>query len=360
MSVGGSESKPWTIPTSDEQVKFLRNVQRLLAEGLFVASYKFALLHALADLAVLKGDDTGAPLELDTKDIAAKFAELYWRQCRPFQAGGGNSGLVLRQNSGRQAEVVSRIVKAQQECGGSLFRLKQAAPDLWSSLVGEIDRVVRGMPLWKLQTVGDERLDFLYDNTDQGTKVTLKPGVAWCLRAFHELLRDLVRGAWVRRVQKLNASLLGNVSDLGTFLFGQERASLEAYRPVLMAVQKGECLYCRKPLTGNAHIDHFVPWSRYPADLGHNFVAAHVACNHAKSDYLAAEEHLAAWSERNRLNREELDVRLREAELPCDLSASVQVARWAYEQTEMANGQVWVAEKTLRHLGPTWRECVAA
>jgi hypothetical protein len=41
------------IPTPEEQVQFLRNIQRLLAEGLFVASYKFALVHALADLAVL-------------------------------------------------------------------------------------------------------------------------------------------------------------------------------------------------------------------------------------------------------------------------------------------------------------------
>jgi hypothetical protein len=46
-------------------VQFLRNIQRLLAEGLFVASYKFALVHALADLAVLKGEDTGASLDLD-------------------------------------------------------------------------------------------------------------------------------------------------------------------------------------------------------------------------------------------------------------------------------------------------------
>jgi len=358
--MSGAEPTPWTIPTPDEQVKFLRNVQRLLAEGLFVATYKFALLHALADLAVLKGDDTGAPLELDTKDIAAKFADLYWQQCRPFQAGGGSAGLVLQQNTGKQAAVVSRVVEAQQECGGSLFRLKQAAPDRWSSLVGEIDQVVRVMPLWKLQTVGDERLDFLYDNTDRGTTIMLKPGVAYCLRAFYELLRDLVQGAWVRFVQKVNANNVGNITDLGTFLFGHERANLEAYRPVLTAVQKGECLYCRKQLTGNAHIDHFVPWSRYPADLRHKFAVAHVGCNHAKSDYLAAEEHLAAWCERNRLNREELDARLREAELPCDLSASVQVARWAYEQTETANGQVWVAERTLRHLGPTWRGCLSA
>jgi hypothetical protein len=73
----------WPIPTPEEQVQFLRNVQRLLAEGQFVASYKYALLHALADLAVLKGEDSGAPLDLSTKEIAAKFVELYWRQCLP-------------------------------------------------------------------------------------------------------------------------------------------------------------------------------------------------------------------------------------------------------------------------------------
>src|SRR5579864_5380778 len=102
----------WPIPTPEEQVQFLRNIQRLLAEGLFVASYKFALVHALADLAVLKGEDTGAPLDLDTKDIAAKFVELYWRQCRPFQTGGESSGIVLNQNTGRQAAIISQIAKS--------------------------------------------------------------------------------------------------------------------------------------------------------------------------------------------------------------------------------------------------------
>ena len=36
------------IPTPEEQVQVLRNIQRLLAEGLFTASYKFALLHGRA------------------------------------------------------------------------------------------------------------------------------------------------------------------------------------------------------------------------------------------------------------------------------------------------------------------------
>jgi hypothetical protein len=39
----------------DDQVRFLANLQRMLDEGLFVASYKFALLFSLADLLVENG-----------------------------------------------------------------------------------------------------------------------------------------------------------------------------------------------------------------------------------------------------------------------------------------------------------------
>jgi hypothetical protein len=60
-------------PTPEKQIQFLVNLQRLLDEGLFVASYKFALLLALADLSVEKGDDSGAELLLNTEAIAEKF-----------------------------------------------------------------------------------------------------------------------------------------------------------------------------------------------------------------------------------------------------------------------------------------------
>lgn len=350
----------WPIPTPEDQVQFLRNIQRLLAEGLFVASYKFALVRALADLAVLHGEDSGAPLALDTKDIAAKFVELYWRQARPFLVGGERTGLILQQNTGKQAAIISQIAAHQQECGGSLFRFKQVASGCWSSLVGEVDKTVRTMPLWKLQTVGSEPLEFLYENLGRGNRIILKPGVSYCFRAFYQLVRDLIEGAWVRFVQKLNASQLGHISDLGTFLFGEERTSLEAYRPILVDVQKGACLYCQKPLSGKTQVDHFVPWSRYPAALGHNFVLAHDRCNNAKSDFLAAEIHLASWIERNKSHQVELQERLVASALPCDLKATVHIAKWVYEQTEKVNGQVWLEQKVLRHLDPSWVSYFAA
>ena len=50
-------------PSAEKQIEFLINIQRLLKEGAFVATYKYALLTALADLCVEKGDVCAAGLE---------------------------------------------------------------------------------------------------------------------------------------------------------------------------------------------------------------------------------------------------------------------------------------------------------
>ena len=73
-------------PSPERQIQFLVNLQRLLDEGLFAASYKFALLLALADLSVGQGDDSGAALALSTDAIAVKFIQYYWRQALPYPA----------------------------------------------------------------------------------------------------------------------------------------------------------------------------------------------------------------------------------------------------------------------------------
>jgi hypothetical protein len=67
-------------PTSEFQIQFLQNLQRLLSEGSFVATYKYALLLALADISVENGNDSGDPLPIKTSQIAEKFISYYWRQ----------------------------------------------------------------------------------------------------------------------------------------------------------------------------------------------------------------------------------------------------------------------------------------
>src|SRR5208283_4640526 len=71
-------------PSPAEQVEFLGNIERVLSEGQFVATYKYALLVAIADLAVQMGSDAGSELDLPVRSIAEKFIELYWRQCAPY------------------------------------------------------------------------------------------------------------------------------------------------------------------------------------------------------------------------------------------------------------------------------------
>jgi hypothetical protein len=210
-------------PTSDEQIQFLVKLQRLLDEGLFVASYKFALLLALADLSIEAGDDSGRPLPLTTEQIAGKFIQFYWRQAAPYVAPA--EARVLQQNTGKQAAVVNLVEAARKDHGDSLAALINKAPD-WKPLMREVAGVVRVMPLWKLQTVGQERLDFLYANTGTGKTIILHPGVAYCFRKFHSLIADLVRGAWARYVRQQNVKIVGEITDLHEFLFGSERAPL--------------------------------------------------------------------------------------------------------------------------------------
>ena len=90
--------------SSEQQIAFLTNLQRLLGEGSFVATYKYALLMALADIAVERGADDDSELLITTSQIAEKFIQYYWRQITPYL-----SSRVLQQNTGRQAGIISLV-----------------------------------------------------------------------------------------------------------------------------------------------------------------------------------------------------------------------------------------------------------
>lgn len=347
-----------SVPSPQEQIEFLQKAQRLLSEGSFVASYKFALLRSLADLAVLKGDDSGAELEITVDDIAKVIIELYWRQTRPFCASGNPKGQVLRQNTSKQAAIIKTIASMQAKHGFSLPVLQHDS-DHWNWLIKNVANTVSTMPLWKLQRVGDEVVDFLYPNVGKGRVIRLRTGVAYGFRNFYEILRNLIEGAWVNYVRKQNLQVLGHSTDLVPFLFGAERVALKVYRPILVEVQKDKCFYCHHPLRKQGAVDHFIPWSKYPVDLGHNFVLAHQMCNGNKRDFIAAEEHLGEWVERNNLHGRSLSQFFDQSSVANSLESSISIARWAYSQTASANGLVWVAGKEYCHLGSRWELLLA-
>jgi hypothetical protein len=342
-------------PSGEEQVQFLLRIQRLLGEGLFTATYKYALLMALSDLSVELGDDTGASLEIDTNRIAEKFVEYYWRQTLPFPGAD-----TLRQNTGKPPVVVTLLLQARVKYRDSIAAA-QRDRIAWQSLIRQVADNIRAMPLRYLQNVGKERLVFLYD-VPAGVaprRICLFPGVAFCFRRFHGLIAELVQAAWAKWVRQQNLAIIGESADLHEFLFGATRAALLIVQAPLRDVQGNLCFYCRKPMPTQVDVDHFVPWALYPLDLGHNFVVAHRKCNSEKRDRLASEEHLSAWVERNRTFGDGLADEFKRLGVIHNVRSTTRIAHWAYSRAANTSGLTWQKAETLIPLRGEWIQLLA-
>jgi 5-methylcytosine-specific restriction endonuclease McrA len=333
------------VPCAADQLAFLDHIQRLFEEGEFVATYKFALLLAITELAVEQGTDCADELTLSHEAIADKFLELYWPQVAPYTAGG-QAG-VLVQSTGRQAATVT-LLHAIRSRYGTLPKAR--ASHEWPAVVRKTVAVLKEMPLWRLQTLRRQQVDFLYV-AGSGASIRLLPGVMYNLRRFHGLLQQLGRSAWISHLRSnpKNVPIIGEASDLEQMLFGTDRACLAVARPLLREIQADTCFYCGTGLRNAGEVDHFIPWARYPRDLGHNFVLAHRACNNDKRDLLAATTHLAKWRSRNAIHSHLLINELGEHFI-CDEPTMLRVAQWSYSHAYATSAQAWIGPKQVAPL----------
>jgi 5-methylcytosine-specific restriction endonuclease McrA len=338
------------------ELEFLRKLQRLLNEGDFSATYKFALLNALADLSVERNLAPDGSMRIPIETIAAKFIEYYWPQARPYRPFDGE-GFVLLQNAARQASVINAITALQSE-----FPMLASArrSQVYDRKLRDVAANVETMPLWKLQRIGGQADEFLYRESEYSDRsIRLLPGVPSAFRTLHGLVIDAVRGAWVRRIVQIRAN--GPVlehADLASFLFGTARSTLSGFAKVLKAHQVARCLYCGREIRSGGAVDHFIAWTRYPVDLGHNLVLAHSACNGRKRDFLAHPRHVGHWRSSHLDRAGELAERLDAAKLPHNLERTATIACWAYEQGEKAGAHAWIEGNRIVRLDSSWREAL--
>ena len=310
----------------------------VLAEGAFTATYKYAVLLALVDLCVERSTLTGdAPTTVTTRQLAEKVLELYWPQARAFDQR------TLRQNSGKQAGILTRILQFQNQLGVpglAASRARHLAPDEFDRLVHDIEWILVEMPLPKLQRVGSEHVPFLYrikwsDDVLRSTfrSADFDNAIRFIGNAGDELVRlapfvrPLVQRAWAARVARVNGL---PEARLEQFLFGSRREAVARLAAPLLQLQDGSCFYCGKPIAGKRQVDHFVPWSRHPDDGLDNLVVAHGSCNGAKSDHLAAAEHVERWAQRTRGCEVELSQIADSAEWQYGPSRTLGIARSLY------------------------------
>ena len=69
-------------------------------------------------------------------------------------------------------------------------------------------------------------------------------------------------------VNKQNLVVLDGLPDLDEFMFAPSRNQLRQVADFLIDLQQCQCFYCGKSLKSSKYaVDHFIPWSLYPAEL---------------------------------------------------------------------------------------------
>jgi hypothetical protein len=348
-----SEILEMTGATAEQQLKFLRDLQTIIDGGQFVASYKFALLIALADISIECSPAADGTLRITLDQLSERFIEVYWRQAAPFLGKEP-----LWQNTGTQAAIISTIAGVR----GNASTFAQARKSRkWAALVRRARKIILDQPLWRLQRVGPLTLTCFYDQPLEDDCIVLKPGIPSCFRVLYGTVQAIVQLAWLRYVQNLprNQKLVGAGHDIADFLFGSDRSVLTPLRNGLLELQHGDCFYCQSALREKSEVDHFIPWAHYSRDLGHNFVLAHRACNHSKRDLLADVPHLERWLSRNSTASSALSALFDRARMQHEVETSKRVAEWCYGNVEEARGLVWLRKDELVPLSANWRSAYA-
>ena len=338
-------------PSAEMQLAFLSKLQRLFAEGDFTATYKFALLVALSDLAVERGADDGRELLLSIRQIADRFVQLYWRHALPYGTGRPDTDVgVLVQNLGVQAAVLTSIAAFRASSGATTLTQARAMPT-YKALLARVAGVVSAQPLTYLQNFGGITDPFLYERPGRGS-VLLKPNVAYCLRRFHPWVQQLARAHWVAHIKanRRNHGILGDAGDLEDFLFGISRQSLAVISTGLRQLDGAHCFYCGLGLH-EADVDHFIPFALYPRDLAHNFVLAHPHCNRSKSDSLAGMGHLERWLQRLSTQSAQLVEIGASAGVAVDERTVRRVAAWGYANAHAAGARAWIKAASYEAVG---------
>jgi len=342
------------IGAMQQQLDFIAYIQRLLVEGDFSATYKFALLHAIADVCVeqpLLSEQSELVIELST--LADKLITLYWHHAMPFSSEQSGESALLKQNTGAQSKVISVLFECQQNNIRNFRQLKQSS--FYKPTFNAAMATLKSGPLWRLQILAKQEECFLYPHTNNSQFITLNAGIASCFRRFYDLVVYLAKNAWLQKIQSIkhNQALIGPQSQLQEFLFGVDRSALTKAKPVLVELQSSTCFYCQKPMKNDVEVDHFIPFSRYANDLGHNFVAAHRACNNNKRDFLAAQQHRERWHNQNLVVNSQIISNELGAYFHCDVDKSLAVSNWAYQVAQANSAKLWLGKNSFEQAKQT-------
>ena len=324
--------------SAESQIQFLQKIQTLFEDSSFSATYKFALLITLTNLAIELGNDLGGELTISSKKVAENFSELYWPQIKEYSSG--KDVRVLNQNNGTQAKMISILLDIQTRTGLDSFS-EVLEDTIWAKKLNSIVTTIWQNPVFYLQEDNNQFI-YTYSNKDS---LTLTKEAHICLRKFNEYIIQYAKNGWMTHLKTnaKNQAILNTDSDLESFLFGASRDSLIQLRPLLMDYQHGRCFYCARNLSLNskADVDHFIPWKKYSRNIAENLVLTCPSCNRSKSDMLAGKIHLENWILMAATNVQRNN-EIHQLGFLSDSECNKRIADWAYRNGAVANSNAWI------------------
>jgi 5-methylcytosine-specific restriction endonuclease McrA len=327
--------------SAESQIEFLQKIQTLFEDSSFSATYKYALLITLTNLAIELGNDKEKELTIPSNRIATRFSELYWPQIKEYSSGK-NVG-VLNQNNGTQAKIISILLDVQRATGLESFS-DVTAHSIWTRKLNSIVSTIWQNPIFYLQ---EDENQFIYKYSNNKS-LTLSKEAHLCLRKFSEYIIQYAKNGWMTHLKTnaKNQQILNSDSDLESFLFGASRDTLIQLRPLLMDYQDGRCFYCSRNISQNskADVDHFIPWKKYSRNIAENLVLTCPSCNRSKSDMLAGIAHLENWMF-NAATNVQRNNDIHHLGFLSDLECNKRIASWAYHNAAIANSNAWVMQK---------------
>jgi hypothetical protein len=357
--------------TATQQLDFLRRTSRILEEGRFTTTYKFAMLIALTNIAVRRGRDDGSPLPITLDELAREFIDLHWGLEQPFPGVDG-ALLAFSNQRARQATVITQISRHAGTSRNAHARLR-AYRASEKALVAKVRNTLTRDVLYRLQSVGpkgsevDPPSQFIYEHPADAKacaklkEITLKPGVSACLRALRPVIVSLAQARWALWMRAHNP-WLGPDCALERFMFGSDRIPLAKLAEWLYDLQDGRCFYTGKRLSepSAGHVDHFLPRARYALDLPANLVLASITANADKREHIASERFLKQWSTRNEglTVPASLVAEARFGHRPDDATgwnSAGAVARWMYAVGERSQVPAWDGMRTYCAINGSWR-----
>ncbi|WP_158768211.1 HNH endonuclease [Paraglaciecola sp. L1A13] len=340
-----------------KRIEFISYIQRLLENTETSSTYKFALLHALADLCIESDISKKPKLKIEVDDLVERIFSLYWQHAKPFKIDSSETNdskeiisreSILHQSTNKEPTVIKTIRTLKGRGGDNLTVAKKLNEKKWVELFNSAKKSIREGPLWRLQLIENNIVPFLYEHKKGKSYIQLNEGVADSFRFFHDIVVKLVRQGWADKIAsiKSNQASLGKSGELADFLFGSKRVSLKYASELLEKIQGGYCFYCEKKIKGDAHVDHFIPLKKYNYDLAHNFVLAHKKCNQDKSSHLALKIFKDKWVAQNlEKYKDKISSKL-SSRYMCDPERSRAVADTFYEIADKSNIPLWGDQKS--------------